>query len=416
MHKLFLALSLTLGSAQAVTNVTIWYPWGPPDGQSIVDRANEFNAMQKDIKVNPVLVQGAGLADSGKFMTAVTSGQAPDAVLYWGQDVIPGLAKIGAIQALDDQLAAAGLKAANFNAAAWNAGKVGGKVYGVPQMSSDIMLFYNKDMFKAAGLQPPKTLAELDAAAEKLTVRNGNNLTRVGFVPWIQMGHPIAWTGIFGGSLVDAKGNLKLLNSGTLKALKWQETYAKKYGAENLNRFLTSAGNTNNSSATDPFVMGKVAMEINGQWHANYIKKYKPDLNYGVVPIPVVPGGKANTTWITSNSWLIPKGAKNAQAALKFIAYASQPAVSARNADAVYNVSPVIGASKLQKINSEPVMKLANQLFEGNAFASPVTPQIQQLWPEITAAFEAVQRGKQAPEAALSAAQKNLDQAALQNH
>lgn len=191
IFSLVVALAVT-SSAQAVTNITIWYPWGPPDGQEVVNRANEFNKMQNEIKVNPVLVSGSGIQGTtqGKFLTAVTSGQVPDAVLYWGQDVIPGLQKVGALLPLDQYFAPAGLKPSAFNQTALNAMKVGGKTYGIPQMSSDLMLYYNKDMFKAAGLKPPKTLAELDAAAEKLTVRKGNEITRAGFIPWLQQGTP----------------------------------------------------------------------------------------------------------------------------------------------------------------------------------------------------------------------------------
>ncbi len=412
-----LALALALGSsAQAVTNITVWYPWGPPDGQAVVDRANEFNASQTEIHVNPVLVSGSGIQGTtqGKFLTSVTSGQVPDAVLYWGQDVIPGLAGLGALEPLDGYFAAAGLKPSSINPAALNAMKVDGKTYGLPQMSSDLMLYYNKAMFKAAGLQPPRTMAELDAAAEKLTVRKGNEVVRMGFIPWLQQGQPLVWSGIFGsqGKLVDASGKVNMSNSGTLKALQWEASYVKKYGAANLTRFISSIGSTVSSSASDPFLLGKVAMEVNGQWHGNYLKRYKPDLEYGVVPIPYPAGGTPNATWINSNAWMIPKGSKNAQAAMKFIAYTSQPQVSAKHADAVFNLSPVIGASKLQKTLGEPVVKLANQLFGGKTvFTSPVTPQILTLQTELNTAFEAVQQGSKTPEAALAAGQKNLDQA-----
>ncbi len=411
-----LSFALALGSAQAVTNITVWYPWGPPDGQAVVDRASEFNASQSDIHVNAVLVSGSGIQGTtqGKFLTSVTSGQVPDAVLYWGQDVIPGLANLGALEPLDGYFAGAGLNPATINPAALNAMKVGGKTYGVPQMSSDLMLYYNKAMFKAAGLQPPKTLAELDAAAEKLTVKNGNEVSRMGFIPWLQQGLPLVWSGIFGGTgkLVDASGKVNVSNSGTLKALQWESGYVKKYGAANLTRFISSIGSTTGSSASDPFLLGKVAMEVNGQWHGNYLKRYKPNLDYGVVPIPYPVGGAPNATWINSNAWLVPKGSKNALAAMKFIAFTSQAAVSAKHADAVYNISPVIGASKFQKTLTQPAVKLANQLFGGKSvFTSPVTPQILNLQNELLTAFESVQQGSAAPEAALAAAQKNLDQA-----
>ncbi|WP_170928361.1 ABC transporter substrate-binding protein [Deinococcus hopiensis] len=416
IFSLVVALAVT-SSAQAVTNITIWYPWGPPDGQEVVNRANEFNKMQNEIKVNPVLVSGSGIQGTtqGKFLTAVTSGQVPDAVLYWGQDVIPGLQKVGALLPLDQYFAPAGLKPSAFNQTALNAMKVGGKTYGIPQMSSDLMLYYNKDMFKAAGLKPPKTLAELDAAAEKLTVRKGNEITRAGFIPWLQQGTPLPWTGIFGGKLNGANGKVDLLNSGTLKALQWQEGYVKKYGAANLTRFISSIGSTTTSSASDPFLLEKVAMEVNGQWHGNYLKRYKPDLNYGVVPIPYPAGGTPNATWINSNAWLIPKGSKNPGAVVKFIAYMSSPEVSGKHADAVFNISPVVGASKFQKNLNEPVMQLANQLFRGKTYTSPVTSQILQLQTELNTAFESVQQGAKSPRDALTAGQKNLDQAASQN-
>jgi len=417
-HALSFALALALfSSAQAVTNITVWYPWGPPDGQEVVNRANEFNAMQSDIKVNPVLVSGSGIQGTtqGKFLTAVTSGQVPDVVLYWGQDVIPGLQKVGALLPLDAYFSAAGLKPSTFNKEALDAMKVGGQTYGLPQMSSDLMLYYNKDMFKAAGLKPPTTMAELDAAAQKLTVYKGKELVRAGFIPWLQQGNPLPWTGIFGGKLVDASGKVNVLNSGTLKALQWEDSYVKKYGAANLTRFISSIGSTVTSSASDPFLLEKVAMEVNGQWHGNYLKRYKPELNYGVVPIPVPAGGVSGTTWINSNAWLVPKGSKNPEAVMKFLAYVSQPAVSGKHADAVFNISPVIGASKFQKNLGEPVMKLANQLYGGKVFTSPVTPQILLLQTELNTAFEAVQQGTKTPQAALQAGQQNLDQAAAQN-
>ncbi len=420
MHRrlaLTAALTMTLGSmAGAVTNITIWYPWGPPDGQEVVNRANEFNAMQKDIHVNPVLVSGSGIQGTtqGKFLTAVTSGQVPDAVLYWGQDVIPGLQNVGALLPLDSYFKTAGLNPATFNQTALKAMQVGGQTYGVPQMSSDLMLYYNKDMFKAAGVKPPTTLAELDAAAEKLTVRKGNEITRMGFIPWLQQGTPLPWTGLFGGKLVDASGKINVANPGTLAALNWEQGYVKKYGAANLTRFISSIGSTTTSSASDPFLLEKVAMEVNGQWHGNYLKRYKPSLNYGVVAIPVPKGGVKNTTWINSNAWLVPKGSRNPEAALKFIAYTSQAAVSARHADAVYNLSPITAGLKLQKTLNEPVVKLAASLFNGKTFTSPVTVQILNLQTELNTAFEAVQQGTKTPQEALASAQKNLDQAVAQ--
>lgn len=414
-----LALATALGaSARAATTVTIWYPWGGPDGQAVVDAANAFNASQKDIVVKPVLVEGAGIQGTaqGKFLTAVSGGTPPDAVLYWGQDVIPGLSAIGALTPLDPYLGKVGPDPAKFNATALGAMKVGGKTYGLPQMSSALMLYYNKDMFQAAGLdpnKPPKTLAELDMVAEKLTVKSGNDYERLGFIPWLQQGNPLPWTGVFGGKLVGADGKINVQNPGTLAALKWQEGYVKKYGAPNLQRFAASLGRLDQSSGNDPFIAGKVAMEINGQWHGNFIKRYKPDMNYGVAAIPYPTNGKPNSTWTNSNAWMIPKGSKNAEAALKFIAFTTDPQRAGAWADTVYNITPVKAGVSLQKVSGQPVMKLAADLISGgNAFTSPTTPLILELQTELNTAFESVQQGAKSAEQALTTAQKNIDQLA----
>lgn len=418
-HVLSLAVALMLaGGAQAATNVTIWYPWGGPDGQAVVDAANAFNASQKDIVVKAVLVEGAGIQGTaqGKFLTAVSSGTPPDAVLYWGQDVIPGLSSIGALQPLDAYLPRVGLRPSAFNATALSAMKVGNQTYGLPQMSSALMLYYNKDMFRAAGLdpnKPPKTLAELDRMAEKLTVKQGNDYERLGFIPWLQQGTPLPWTGIFGGRLVGANGKVNVQNPGTLAALKWQENYVKKYGSANLQRFAASLGRLDQSSGNDPFIAGKVAMEVNGQWHGNFIKRYKPDMNYGVAAIPYPTGGKPNSTWTNSNAWLVPRGARNAEAALRFIAFTTDSRRAATWADTVYNITPVKSAVSLQKVSGQPVMKLAADLISrGNVFTSPTTPLILQLQTELNTAFESVQQGARTATQALATAQKNLDQAA----
>lgn len=418
MKKLALTLALIGTSAQAATTVTVWYPWGGPDGQAVLDAAKAFNASQKDYEVKAVLVEGAGIQGTaqGKFLTAVSGGTPPDAVLYWGQDVVPGLSAIGAIQPLDEYVAKVGLKPSIFNPVALSAMKVSGKTYALPQMSSALMLYYNKDLFKAAGLdpnKPPRTFAELDKYADKLTVKKGEDYERLGFIPWLMQGSPLVWTGIFGGKLTDSSGKVNAQNAGTLAALNWQAAYVKKYGPANLQRFAASLGRLDQSSGNDAFIAGKVAMEVNGQWHGNFIKRYKPDLNYGVAAIPYPSTGRPNTTWTSSNVWMIPKGAKNAEGAMRFIAFTTDAKRAAAWADSVYNITPVKAGVSLQKVGDQPVMKLAAELLsKGHVFTSPTTTLMLQVQTELNNAFEAVQQGAKTPADALAGAQKNLDQAA----
>ncbi|GEM44435.1 ABC transporter substrate-binding protein [Deinococcus cellulosilyticus] len=416
-----LALATLASPALAKDTVTIWYPWGDADGQTILDAAAEYNKAQDNVTIKAVLVSGAGIqgTSQGKFLTAVASGQAPDAVLYWGQDVLPGLASIGALMPLNDILSKAGIKGSNFNSTAWKAMQFGGKTYGVPEMSNVMMLYYNKDLFKAAGLdpnKPPKTIEELDAYADKLTVKKGKDIDVMGFIPWIAQGNAALWTGAFGGSFLNSKTKKSdLTNAGTLKALQWQATYIKKYGADELNRFQGSLGNLAASSGSDPFIAGKIAMEVNGQWHAGFIKRYGAKLNYGVAPVPMPKGARYPNSFTVGNTWMIPKGSKNALEALKFIAWFSDARRSAAVADKVFNISPVKGAPELQKVADEPVMKLATELLsKGRTYTLPPLVDLLAVNNELTSAFQAVQLGKTDPRTALETAQKNVEKAAAQ--
>ncbi|MFC0470412.1 hypothetical protein ACFFHM_07725 [Halalkalibacter kiskunsagensis] len=68
-----------------------------------------------------------------------------------------------------------------------------------------------------------------------------------------------------------------------------------------------------------------------GNWFANLLSIYAPDVDYRAVPIPVPPGGREDATVFGTNVWMVPKGAKNPEAAVKFILYGSQPEILADN-------------------------------------------------------------------------------------
>lgn len=76
-----------------------------------------------------------------------------------------------------------GIDPSTFNAASAAYCTYNGDLLGVPFSTSSIMLYYNKDHFVEAGLDPeapPTTLEELAVAVDKLTVRNGNKIERYG--------------------------------------------------------------------------------------------------------------------------------------------------------------------------------------------------------------------------------------------
>lgn len=77
-----------------------------------------------------------------------------------------------------------GLDLANISESSLQYASYQGKLLGFPFANSSVIMYYNKDHFREAGLDPdnfPKTLAELADAVEKLTKREGDRIDRFGF-------------------------------------------------------------------------------------------------------------------------------------------------------------------------------------------------------------------------------------------
>ncbi len=78
------------------------------------------------------------------------------------------LVEKGILMPLDEAFDLQRLDPADFHTAGWKAAHWGGRAYGVPAQTTPELLFYRKDMFAEAGIEPPATTDDLLAAAEKL--------------------------------------------------------------------------------------------------------------------------------------------------------------------------------------------------------------------------------------------------------
>jgi len=173
------SLALTLAGAPAfATEITFYYPiavGGPIT--KIIDRyAEEFHKSHPDITVKPVYT-GSYQDSIVKAMTAAKAGNAPDVAVLLSTDmftlidndlIVPWDAVATSPQ---DK---AWIKA--FYPAFMENSQTGDKTWGIPFQRSTIVQYWNKDAFKAAGLDPdkaPGTWDELVAFGKKLTKRDG---------------------------------------------------------------------------------------------------------------------------------------------------------------------------------------------------------------------------------------------------
>ena len=183
------ALLAGIGTAQAATEIELFFPV-PVDGKLARDMAamiKEFNEKHPDIKAVPVYT-GSYDETLIKTRAAIKAGKPPAAVIM-SANFLTDLKIEGEIATLDDLIKADGKTNEQFMAQFFPAlhgnAVLDRKVYGVPFHNSTPLLYYNVEHFKAAGLdpdKPPRTWAELVAAAKKLVKRDGDRVTRWGIM------------------------------------------------------------------------------------------------------------------------------------------------------------------------------------------------------------------------------------------
>jgi multiple sugar transport system substrate-binding protein len=230
-----------------------------------------------------------------QFLLAASTNNMPD-VAYIDNSDVAQLAAAGYLTSVAD----VGMSLEGFVPALQALGNYEGKDYAVPSLNNTVALYYHKAMLEAAGVQPPTTWAELTDAARKLT--QGDTY---GFVfPGINNEQGTFHTSPF---IWSNGGNFETLNSPeNVEAL----TYL---------RGLVTDGSVSKSVVTfaipdarDQFVAGRAAMMIGGSWLLPQLDEH-PDLNYGVVPVPV-PEGKTRGVPTGGELWVISATANKANA------------------------------------------------------------------------------------------------------
>ncbi|GAA2740386.1 extracellular solute-binding protein [Terrabacter aerolatus] len=168
-----------------------------------------------------------------------------------------------------------------------------GKFYGFPDLSSARAFFYNKTLFKQAGInEPPKTWAELEDDAKKITaLGNGNVGYALPLGPEESQGEFSMWLFNNGGTWKD--GTKWTINSDkNVETL----TFLKKLADEKVTQ--NNPARTNRADAFDLFKSGKAGMVIGFSPLAGALDADKK-VDYGVAPFPSNDGSPSKTFGVT---------------------------------------------------------------------------------------------------------------------
>jgi len=301
---------------QGRTLITVWSGWTGEEEQFFTEAVKAFNAAQDRIFVKNMSTQ----EDDGKIMRALTAGVPPDCFFLWEPSYIGALAANNALMPLDHFLKETGPPLERLIPGSIKQGYYRGHYYAMPFLVDAYALYWSKDAFRQAGLnpdRPPRTLKELEAYTKRLTIRQGDKIKRLGFE---MPGFNIVAV-LFGGHFFDPQRNrITTSDPRIVEALTWyKHMFDLQGGAQRIDSFSQGYGAYN--SANHQFFTGKVAMMISGQWWAGYCKRYRPDMDFGVAPLPYPDQYPEleGTTYLGGNFVCIPRESRHPREAWQFL-------------------------------------------------------------------------------------------------
>lgn len=246
-------------SADAPVTITFWHGWSLP---------NDVGALQKNIakfeKLHPnITVKTVPNVSDDKILQGLRSSTGPDVISSFTTGSVGALCQ-GALIDLNPKLKADGIdKNTTFIPSRIQYTEFGGKQCTLPLLGDAFGLYYNKDMFAAAGITaPPKTWTEFTADAVKLTqMKNDGTYASLGFMPSFEMYETDvgSWMKQWEPKYFDAKGKSNLANDPNVsKFFEYANSLQKALGGYNaLHKYRTTFGDE--WSAQNPFEVGKVA-------------------------------------------------------------------------------------------------------------------------------------------------------------
>ena len=325
-----LALGLSINTAGAApVELTMYYPVavGGPLTKIVDGLVADFMKANPDIKVNAIYAGNYNDARI-KALAALKSGKPAQLSVMFSIDIYE-LIEQGAIVAFDDIVETAEEKAwlKKFYPSLMENGMTQGKVWGIPFQRSTIVMYYNKDAFRDAGLDPAKPPAnwdELVSMGKKLVKKNGGQTARWGaMIP--STGYPYWMFGALtkqnGQVLMNADGNKTYFDApATVEALQFWRDLGNKHG-------VMPSGTIEWGTLRKNFLEGKTAI----MWHSTgnlTVVKNKAKFDFGVA---MLPAKKSRGTPTGGGNFYIFKKSSPAErkAAMKLIRFLTEPARTA---------------------------------------------------------------------------------------
>jgi multiple sugar transport system substrate-binding protein len=296
--------------------ITYW-TWTP----SAKDQVAAFEKAYPKVHVKLVNA-GTGTDEYTKLQNAIKAGSGGPDVAQVEYFAVPQFALSNSL--LDLSSYGFGSLKSKYTSSTWQSVALDGKIYGLPQDSGPMALFYNKKTFDQYGLTVPKTWDEYIADAKKLHAANPSDYITAdsgdpGFTTsmiWQAGGRPFTASG--------TKVSVNLADAGTKK---WTDTWDQLVEGGLLSQtpgwsddWFKQLGN------------GQIASLVTGAWMPGNLEASVPQAkgDWRVAPMPTYDGGSAVTANNGGSSEVVMKASKNPELAAGFLKWLNSSSASTK--------------------------------------------------------------------------------------
>jgi sn-glycerol 3-phosphate transport system substrate-binding protein len=331
-----LALSLSASASYAKTKITWWHAMGGELGSKLEEIVANYNKSQDKYEVVPTY-KGSYTETMTAAVAAFRAHQQPDIVQVFEVGTGTMMAAKGAVYPVYKLMKDTGQ---SFDPKGFLSAVVGyytdtdGNMLSMPFNSSTPILYYNKDVFKKAGLdpnQPPKTWEELEADSKKIM---SSGAAKCGFtsgwISWVQLENFSAWHNQQIGTKENGFGGLdtKLTFNGPVQVKHWANL--AKWQKEGIFQY---GGPVGGNDAPPKFYSQECAMYMNSSAsRAGVLANAKNfEVGYGMLPYySDVKGAPQNTIIGGATLWVLQgHKAEEYKGVADFFHYLSSPEVQA---------------------------------------------------------------------------------------
>lgn len=397
---MFLGGSLIHTSAHASSAVTLnfWNGFTGPDRPAVEGLVKQFNASHPDIQINMTIEPWDTLTQ--KLPLSLRVNQGPD-IAGLSNQYIPQYAQAGLIQPIDSVFGSGGIDPSVLPSGVKQILRYNGHYYAAPMTVDPIMMYWNKTLFKKAGLShAPTTWSEWQADAVKLT-KHAGGVDQYGLA--LADNNTIPNWPIFiwdnGGDILSADGKQAAIDSPKAVA-------AVSQWADLLRKDRISPPALSGADADKLFQTGKAAMEMTGPWATSGFTQ--AGINYDVAMVPKGAGGPVTAG--NADVLVLSKNSSNLAQAKVFMTWWNSK--SAEEYLAIHSGHPPVRTDMTNdpKLKANPwVHKFAVGTPYARFYLANVMNYAKIDSDVMVPTLQSIEFGKQSASAALTAAAKKIN-------